>query len=79
MKKNKHMSKNIILSKDAIHRKQGVVILSLKEYERLREGAIPNFYLEGKEAENLDKLVEHGLKEYQKGKCKIIKSLADLG
>ena len=37
------------------------------------------FYLEGKEAKMLDKLVEQGLEEYQKGKCKTIKSLADLG
>jgi len=34
--------------------------------------------LEGKEARDLDKLVEHGVREYQKGKSKIIKSLADL-
>ncbi len=78
MKKNKYMAENIILSKETIRRKQGVVILSLKEYERLRERAVPNFYLEGEDAEKLDKLVEQGLREYQKGKSKTIKSLADL-
>ena len=39
---------------------------------------VPTFYLKGKEAEKLDKLVKEGLKEYQEGKCKTIKSLADL-
>lgn len=58
--------------------KRGVVILDLKEYERLREETIPTYYLKGKEAEKLDKLVEEGLREHRKGKCKVIKSLADL-
>ena len=39
---------------------------------------LPTFYLKGKEADKLDKLIREGLKEYQEGKCKTIKSLADL-
>lgn len=68
--------KIIKISKQSL--KRGVVILDLKEYERLREETIPTYYLKGKEAEKLDKLVEEGLREYKKGKCKVIKSLADL-
>ncbi|PIS39602.1 MAG: hypothetical protein COT33_01110 [Candidatus Nealsonbacteria bacterium CG08_land_8_20_14_0_20_38_20] len=66
----------IKISKQAL--KKGVVILDLKEYERLREETTPTYYLKGKEAEKLDKLVEEGLREYKKGKCRVIKSLADL-
>ncbi len=78
MKKNKHMAKNITLSKETIRRKQGVVILSLREYEKLRESAMPTYYLNGKDAEELDRLIDQGMKEYQKGRCKTIKSLEDL-
>jgi len=71
-------NKNITLSKETIRKKQGVVILSLREYEKLRESATPTYYLNGKNAKDLDNLIEQGIKEYQKGKCKTIKSLADL-
>jgi len=72
-------SKNsIIISKEEIQKKGGVVILSLREYIKLCERAVPTYYLKGKEAEKLDKLVEEGLREYRKGRCKTIKSLADL-
>jgi len=68
----------IIISKEEIQKKGGVVILSLREYRKLCERAVPIYYLKGKEAEELDKLVEEGLREYRKGRCKTIKSLADL-
>lgn len=58
--------------------KEPVVILSLKEYQKLCEGAIPTYQLKGKAATDLDKLVKEGMKEYRAGKCKTIKSLADL-
>ncbi|MEK7150047.1 MAG: hypothetical protein AAB688_00300 [Patescibacteria group bacterium] len=63
--------KNLIKNDD-------LVIVSRKEYESLKACTIPTFYLKGKEAEKLDKLVKGGMKEYQGGKCKTIKSLADL-
>lgn len=63
--------KNLIKNDD-------LVIIPRKEYESMKAQAIPTFYLKGKEAEKLDKLVKEGLKEYQDGKCKTIKSLADL-
>ena len=68
----------IIISKEEIQKKGGIVILSLREYRKLCERAVPTYYLKGKEAEKLDKLVEEGLREYRKGRCKTIKSLADL-
>lgn len=72
-------NKNLItVSKEEIRKKGGIVILPLKEYQRLCEKVVPTYYLKGKEAEKLDKLVEEGLREYQKGRCKTIKSLADL-
>jgi hypothetical protein len=69
---------SIIISKEEIKKKGGIVILSLREYRKLCERAVPTYYLKGKEAEELDKLVEEGLREYRKGRCKTIKSLADL-
>lgn len=68
----------ITISKTKIQKEKGVVILSLKEYQKLLESAVPTYYLKGKEAKNLDKLVEKGLKDYRKGQCKTIKSLSDL-
>lgn len=76
---NKITNNNLITIPEKTVRKEGgIVILPLREYEELREKAIPTYYLEGKEAEELDKLVEEGLRDYKKGKCKTIKSLADL-
>ena len=68
----------ITILKKNIERKGGVVILSLEEYRKLAEQAVPTYYLKGKAAEKLDKLVEAGLKEYGAGKTKTLKSLADL-
>ena len=58
--------------------KEPVVILSLKEYQKLCERVYPTYQLKGKAATDLDKLVKEGMKEYRAGKCKTIKSLADL-
>ena len=63
--------KNLIKNDD-------LVIIPRKEYESMKAKITPTFYLKGKEAEKLDKLVKEGLKEHQEGKCKTIKSLADL-
>ena len=68
----------ITINKAKIDKDKGVVILSLKEYERLVRNNIPTYYLTGKAAKDLDKLVEEGLKEHKSGKTKTIKSLADL-
>ena len=71
-------SQNITISKKNILKEKGVVILPLKEYQKLCERAVPTYYLREKEAEKLDRLVEEGLKEYKEGRCRRIKSLADL-
>ena len=75
---NQITKNSISVSKETVRKEGGVVILPLREYEELRERAIPTYYLKEKEAEELDKLVEEGLDDYKKGKCKTIKSLADL-
>lgn len=69
----------IAISRSKIEKQKGVVVLPIKEYEKLLARAVPTYYLEGKEAKKLDRLVERGLKEYKAGKTKTIKSLADLG
>ena len=59
---------NISISKSKITKDAGVVILPVKEYQRLLAGRVPDVYLTGKEAEDLDKLVEDGLREYRAGR-----------
>ena len=68
----------ITLSKKQIQKSKGVVVLPIEEYKRLAERAVPEYYLTGKAARDLDKLVEEGLRDYESGKCRSIKSLADL-
>ncbi|TSD02317.1 MAG: hypothetical protein Athens071424_130 [Parcubacteria group bacterium Athens0714_24] len=68
----------ITISKEKILKQKGVVVLPLKEYQMLCERAVPVYCLSGKEAEEVDKLAKRGLKEYRAGKCRTIKSLADL-
>lgn len=68
----------VTLTKAKIEKENGVVILPIREYQRLLKRAVPEYYLKGKMAKKLDRLVEEGLKEYRAGKTRIIKSLADL-
>lgn len=58
---------SIVISLAEVGKKRGIVILDLKEYEKLRERAVPTYYLTGKEAEELDNLVREGVKEYEAG------------
>ncbi|GEM_PF-1284145 len=58
----------ITIHKEKIREEGGLVILPLKEYQKLCEMAVQTYYLKGKAAEKLDKLVEKGLKEYREGK-----------
>ena len=57
----------IAIPKIKINKEGGVVILSLREYQRLCEMAVPTYYLKGGAAKRLDKLVEEGLGEYERG------------
>lgn len=49
--------------------KEPVVILPLKEYQKLCERAVPTYHLKGKAAKELDSLVKEGLRDYYAGKC----------
>ncbi len=68
----------ITLASNEIARQKGVVVLPVKEYQRLLAAAVPTYYLTGKAALNLDKLVEEGLLEHRTGKTSVIRSLAEL-
>ena len=61
-------AEKISLSKSTILEQNGMVILPLAEYEKLRQNVAPTYYLQGKEAEKLDNLVRDGMKEYRAGK-----------
>ena len=70
MNNHNQTTKNIItISRKEIKKQGGVVILPLEEYKELCKRAVPTYYLEGKEAEELDKLVEEGLKDCKEGRC----------
>ena len=57
-----------IIAKNSIKiGKEPVVILPLREYEKLRQRAVPTYYLKGKKAKELDRLVEEGLRDYEMG------------
>lgn len=60
--------KTVTIAKEKIEKEAGVVILPIKEYQKLIVRAVPTYYLSGKEAEDLDKLVIEGLREYHAGK-----------
>jgi len=57
---------------------EGLVVLGLEKYKEMEEKAVSTYYLSGKKVEEVDKLVNEGLKEHRAGKTKRIKSLADL-
>jgi hypothetical protein len=65
----------ITVPRKAVEKNGGVVVLSLKEYRRLCERAIPEYYLTGKAARDLDKLVREGLREYERGETILASSL----
>ena len=65
---NSFSKNSITITKQAVQKTGGFVILTLKEYEKLKEQTIPTYYLHGKEARELDKLVKEGEKEYRESK-----------
>ncbi len=65
----------IAVPKAKIEKEKGVVILPIKEYQELLERAVPEYYLTGKAAKDLDKLVEEGLRDYKAGRTKSFFSL----
>ena len=64
------------LRKTAI-KSRGSITLPIKTYRQLLDAAIPTYYLTGKEATDLDKLVEEGLREYAEGKTITARSISE--
>lgn len=63
------MANGVTISNRKLHSTGGVVVLPVAEYRRLVErDNIPEYYLTGKAATDLDKLVAEGLKEHKEGK-----------
>lgn len=69
----------IQLNQKQITENGGVVVLTLEEYHRLKERAVPTFYLKGMEARMHDDGVVRALREHAGGKTKKIRSMADIG
>jgi len=74
-KMNKVTSTTIKISPQSL--KRGVVVMAAEEYERLQTRAIPTYYLTGKKALELDRLVEEGLCEHRVGKTIKARSLKE--
>ena len=68
----------VTISKAKVKKEGGVVILPLQEYRKLLERVVPTYYLTGKAAKALDKLVKKGSEDYRKGKTRVLGSLAEL-
>ena len=64
---------SIIISRKTIQKQGGIVILPLKLCER----AVPTYYLKGKEAEELDRLAEAGLRDHELGRGVCTSSLKE--
>ena len=67
---------NITIAKSKVKKESGVVVLPIKEYQRLLMAAVPTFYLSGKEAEDIDNLVEYGLREHRAGRTNTAPSIS---
>ena len=67
----------IAISTAKVAKEQGLVVLPVKEYERLlKAAAILDVYLTGKAATDLDKLVEEGLREHAAGRTHTAPSIS---
>ena len=67
----------ITLSKSKVREENGMVVLPVKEYQRLLVAAVPTVYLTGKAALKLDKLVEDSMREYRAGKTITASSISE--
>ena len=65
------------LLKAALEKKRSVVVLPIDEYNRLLAASSPTYYLKGKAALRLDKLVEKSMREYYEGKTIKANSLGE--
>ena len=78
MAKNLYVKDAVVVSEKEVQKKGGVVVLSLEEYRKLLERAVPLYQLYDEEAEEIDNLFKEGMREYKAGKTTKIKSLSDL-
>lgn len=65
------------LLRKASAKDKGVVVLPVEEYQRLIAANIPTYYLSGKEATDLDKLVEEGLRDHAEGRTITASSIGE--
>ena len=63
--------------KRAAAKARGSVVIPAKRYRELLEAAIPTYYLTGKAASDLDKLVAEGLREHAEGKTIVASSISE--
>ena len=56
----------ITVRKEKIEKEKGIVILPIREYEKLL--GVPIYYLTGKAAKDADKLVKEGLEDERMGR-----------
>jgi len=68
----------ITIQKNIIQKRGGIVLLPLREYQKLLEQQVPTYYLSGAQALQLDRLVKSGMREYRCGNARRIRSLDDL-
>ncbi|MFA5744894.1 MAG: hypothetical protein WC887_01640 [Candidatus Paceibacterota bacterium] len=63
--------------KKAASKSRGSVTLPVKTYRQLLDAAIPTYYLTGKAATDLDKLVEEGLHDHAEGRTITASSISE--
>ncbi len=66
---------SITIKKATVEKEDGVVVLPLREYRRLVAASLPAYLLRGTAADDLDGLVEEGLREHLEGKTIVADSL----
>ena len=69
---------SITISPKLVRQRGGIVVLSLREYQKLLARTVPAQYLKGRSAAQLDRIVAGGLRDYRKGRTRVVSSLADL-
>ena len=69
---------NIVTIPKRVSKGDDLVVIPRKEYERMIAKMLPEVVLKGSKAESLDRRVKNAIRDYQNGKTKRIKSLADL-
>lgn len=65
----------ITISKAEVQKKEGMVILPIKEYRRLLARGVPEIYLTGKAARDLDKQVARARRDHREGKTVVANSI----